>query len=181
MSSKQKQINYDSDEKKKGRTPPCTTSSNTNNVMPNVMLDGLGLNPVIETPWSGGATCHPKTSVLKFAIGKELNQFLIFFHFVPDVQLHGNYTEMFMYNVVKNNEPSLCKNLNVSRTWHSIYNNNEAACNISGYSFCAFKSQPRPNLRIRSSLCLETPYVRHSMASGKITIQCMLKKTTCFG
>ena len=40
-----------------------------------------------------------------------------------------------MYNAVRNNEPSLCKNLNVSRTWHSIYKNNEAACNISGYSF----------------------------------------------
>ena len=107
--------------------------------MPNVTLDALGLNPVIETPWSGGATCHPKTSVLKFAIVKELNQFLVFFCFVPDVQLYGNYTEMFMYNVVKNNEPSFCKNLNVSRTWHSIYKNNEAACNSSGYSFFVFK------------------------------------------
>ena len=56
-----------------------TTSSHTNNVMPNVTLDALGLNPVIETPWSGGATCHPKTLVLKFAIVKELEQFLIFF------------------------------------------------------------------------------------------------------
>ena len=43
------------------------------------MLDALGLNPVIETPWSGGATRHPKTSVLNFAIVKELDQFLIFF------------------------------------------------------------------------------------------------------
>ena len=32
-----------------------------------------------------------------------------------------------------------CKNLNVSHTWHSIYENNEAACNSSGYSFHAFK------------------------------------------
>ena len=119
--------------------PPCTTSSHTNNVMPNVTLDALGLNPVIETPWSGGATRHPKTLVLKFAIVKELNQFLIFFRFVPDVQPHGNYTEMFMYNAVRNNEPSFCKNLNVSRTWHSIYENNEAACNSSGYSFHVFK------------------------------------------
>ena len=83
MSSKQKQINYDSDEKKKDRTPPCThlltTSSHTNNITPNVTLDALGLNPVIETPWSGGATRHPKTLVLKFAIVKELEQFLIFF------------------------------------------------------------------------------------------------------
>ena len=110
-----------------------------NNVMPNVTLDALGLNPVVETPWSAGATHHSKTSVLKFAIVRELQQYLIFFCFVPDVQPHGNYTEMFMYNVVRNNEPSLCKNLNVSRTWHSTYKNNEAACNSNGYSFCAFK------------------------------------------
>ena len=139
MSSKQKQIDYNSDKKKKGRTPARTTSSHMNNIMPNVTLDALGLNPVIEMPWSGGGACHPKTSVLKFAIVKELDQFLIFFHFVPDVQPHGNYTEMFMYNAVRNNEPSLCKNLNVSQTWHSIYEKNEAACNISGYSFRAFK------------------------------------------
>ena len=139
MSSKQKRIDNDSDEKKKGRMPPRTTSSHTNNVMPNVMLDVLGLNPVIEMPWSGGATRHPKTSVLKFAIVKELDQFLIFFHFVPDVQPHGNYTEMFMYNAVRNNEPLFCKNLNISRMRHSIYKNNEAACNSSGYSFRAFK------------------------------------------
>ena len=107
--------------------------------MPNVMLDALGLNPVIETPWLGGATCHPKPLVLKFAIVKELEQFLIFFCFVPDVQPHGNYSEMFMYNAVRNNEPSFCRNLNISRTWHSIYENNEAACNSSGYSFWAFK------------------------------------------
>ena len=110
-----------------------------NNAMPNVMLDALGLNPVIETPWSGGATHHPKTSVLKFAIVKELEQFFIFFRFVPDVQPHGNYTKMFMYNVVRNNEPSFCKNLNVSHTWHSIYKYNEAACNSTGYSFHAYK------------------------------------------
>ena len=125
MSSKQKLINYDGKEKKKGRTPPrmhlSITSSHMNNVMPNVMLDALGLNPVIEMPWLAGATCHPKTSVLKFAIVKELEQFLIFFHFVPDVQPHGNYSEMFMYNTVRNNEPSFCRNLNVSRAWHSIY------------------------------------------------------------
>ena len=116
-----------------------TTSSQTNNVMPNVMLDALGLNPVMEMSWSGGATCHRKTLVLKFAIVKELGQFLIFFCFVPDVQPHGNYSEMFMYNAVRNNEPSFCRYLNVSRTWHSIYENNEAACNSSGYSFHAFK------------------------------------------
>ena len=135
MSSKRKQINYDSVEKKKGRVLPCTHLLTTSSHM----LDALGLNPVIEMPWLGGETCHPKTSVLKFAIVKELEQFLIFFHFVPDVQLYGNYTKMFMYNVVKNNEPSFCRNLNVSRTWHSIYKNNKAACKSSGYSFRAFK------------------------------------------
>ena len=139
MSSKQKQIDYDSDEKKKSKTLPCTTLSHMNKVMPSVMLDALGLNHVVETPWSAGATHHPRTLVLKFAIVKELQQYLIFFRFVPDVQPHGNYTEMFMYNMVKNSEPSFCKNLNVSHTWHSVYKNNEAACNIGGYSFHAFK------------------------------------------
>ena len=116
-----------------------TTSSHMNNIMPNVTLDALGLNPVIERPWLAGATCCPKTSVIKFAIVKELEQFLIFFWFVPDVQPHGNYSEMSMYNAVRNNEPSFCRSLNVSRAWHSIYKNNEAACNSSGYSFRAFK------------------------------------------
>ena len=123
------------------------------------MLDALGLNPVVETPLSGGATHHPKTSVLKFAIVKELDQFLIFFRFVPDVQPRGNYTEMFMYNAVKNNEPSFCKNVNVSHTWHSIYENNEAACNSSGYSFHVFKittltkSTYQILLMLRNALC----------------------------
>ena len=89
MSSKRKQINNDVEEYKKARMPPrthlLTTSSQMNNIMPNVMLDALGLNPVIKRPWSGGATCHRRTSVIKFAIVKELQQFLIFFHFVPDV------------------------------------------------------------------------------------------------
>ena len=55
-----------------------TTSSQMNNIAPNVMLDALGLNPVIETPWSGGAKCNRRTSIIKFAIVKELQQFLIF-------------------------------------------------------------------------------------------------------
>ena len=76
--------------------------------MPNAMLDALGLNPVIEMPKSGGAKCNQRTSVIKFAIVKELQQFLIFSHFVLDVQPHGNYSEMFMYNAVTNNEPSFC-------------------------------------------------------------------------
>ena len=95
-------------------------------------LHALGLNPVIEVPWLAGATLHPRTSVLKFAI-------VTFFHFVPDVQPYGNYTEMFMYTALKNNEPSSCRDQNVSRTSHSIYENNEAALNSSGYSFQAYK------------------------------------------
>ena len=55
-----------------------TTSSHMNNIMPNVMLDALGLNPVIEMPWSEGATCHPRKFVIKIAIEKELQQFLVF-------------------------------------------------------------------------------------------------------
>ena len=46
---------------------------------------------------------------------------------------------MFMYNAVRNNEPSFCKNLNVSHTWHSKYETNEAACNSTWFSFHAFK------------------------------------------
>ena len=158
--------------------PPCTTLSHTNNVMPNLMLDALGLNPVVETPWTGGATSHPKTSLVKFAIVKELQQYLIFFCFVPDVQPHGNYTEMFMFNAVRFNDPSFCKNLNVSYTWHSIYENNEAACNSNGYSFRVFKitTSTKPTRQI-----LVIPYVRHSTASGKIPTQYVLKQTTCFG
>ena len=116
-----------------------TTSSQMNNIMPNVTLDALGLNPVIEMPQLGHTKHNPRTSVIKFEIVKELQQFLIFFCFVPDVQPQGNYSEMFMYNAASNNEPSFCRNLNVSRTWHSIYKNNEAVLNSSGYSFCAFK------------------------------------------
>ena len=54
----------------------------------------LGLNPVIKMPWLGGAKHHQRTPVIRFAIVKELQQFLIFFHFVPDVQPQGNYSEM---------------------------------------------------------------------------------------
>ena len=44
-----------------------------------------------------------------------------------------------MYNAVRNNEPSFCRNLNVSRTCNSIYKNNETVLNSSGYSFRAYK------------------------------------------
>ena len=72
MSSKRKQIDYDSDEEKSARTPPRTTVSHTNNVTPTVTLDSLGLNPVVEAPWTGATTRQHKTSVLKFATVKEL-------------------------------------------------------------------------------------------------------------
>ena len=102
-------------------------------------LHALELNPVIKVPWLAAATLHPRTSVLKFAILKELEKFLIFFCFVPDVQPYGNYTEIFMYTTLKNSKPSFCRDLNVSRTSHPIYENNEAALNSSGYSFWAYK------------------------------------------
>ena len=158
-----------------------TTSSHTNNVMPNVTLETLGLNPVIEMPWSGRATCHPKTSVLKFAIVKEPEQFLIFFCFVPDMQPHGNYSKKFMYNAVRNNKPSFCRNLNVSRIWHSIYKNNKAACNCSGYSFHVFKitTSTKPTgqvlLMLGNALC-ET---LNSIRQNNNTVH--VEKTTCFG
>ena len=44
-----------------------------------------------------------------------------------------------MYTVLKNSEPSFCRDLNVSRTSHPIYENNKAALNSSGYSFQAYK------------------------------------------
>ena len=95
-------------------------------------LHASELNPVI-------ATLRPRTSVLKFAIVRELETFLIFFLFVPDVQPYGNYSEMYMYNALKNNDPSFCRDLNVSTTSHRIYNNNKAALNSSGYFFRAYK------------------------------------------
>ena len=102
-------------------------------------LHASELNPVIEAPWSATATLRPRTLVLKFAIVKELETFLIFFHFVPDVQPYGNYTKMFMYTALKNSDPSFCRDLNVSTTSHPIYENNKAALNSSGYSFQANK------------------------------------------
>ena len=32
--------------------------------MPNVMLDAVGLHPMIETPWLGGTTHDPTTSMI---------------------------------------------------------------------------------------------------------------------
>ena len=153
------------------RTHLLTTSSQMNNITPNV----------IEMPWSGGTKHHQRTSVIKFAIVKELQQFLIFFHFVLAVQPQGNYSEMFMYNAVKNSKPSFCRHLNVSRTWHSIYKNNEAVLNSSGYSFCAFKiiTSNRPTHQVL--VMLEMPSVKHLMESSKTIIQPILKKKTCIG
>ena len=61
----------------------------------------MEFNPVIKAPWPAAATIHPRTLVLKFAIVQELEKFLIFFRFVPDVQPYGNYTEMFMHTEQK--------------------------------------------------------------------------------
>ena len=51
---KMKKINNDIEEYKKDRTLPhtylLTTSLQMNNIMPNVTLDALGLNPVIKMP-----------------------------------------------------------------------------------------------------------------------------------
>ena len=102
-------------------------------------LHASELNPVIEAPWSAAATLHPRTSVLKFTIVKELEKFLIFFCFVPDVQPYGNYTKIFMYTALKNSKPSFCRDPNLSRTSHPIYENSKAALNSSGYSFWAYK------------------------------------------
>ena len=102
-------------------------------------LHASELNPVIEAPWLAAATLRPRTLVLKFAILKELEKFLIFFRFVPDVQPYGNFTKIFMYTALKNSEPSFCRDLNVSRTSHPLYENNEAALNSSGYSFQSYK------------------------------------------
>ena len=44
-----------------------------------------------------------------------------------------------MFNAVRNKDPTFCRNLNVSRTWHSIYENNLPSCNKNGFSFRAFK------------------------------------------
>ena len=127
-------------------------------------LHALELNPVIEAPWLAAATLHPRTSVLKFAIVKELEKFLIFFRFVPDV-----HTKMFMYSTLKNNEPLFCRDLNVSRTSHPIYENNEAALNSSGYSFWAYKitTSTKPTcqvlLMLGNALCDTLNGIRHNI------------------
>ena len=64
-----------------------------------------------------------------------------------------------MYIMLKNNEPSFCRNLNVSRTCHPIYENNEAVLNSSRYSFHAYKitTSTKPShqvlLMIGNTLC----------------------------
>ena len=134
----------------------------------NPVIEAPWLAAVIEAPWLAAATLHPRTSVLEFAIVKELEKLLIFFHFVPDVQ-YSNYTEMFMYNALKNNEPLFCRDLNVSRTSHPIYENNEAALNSSGYSFQAYKitTSIKPTcqvlLMLGDALCDTLNGIRHNI------------------
>ena len=85
------------------------------------------------------ATLHSRISVFKFAIVRQREPFLTFFRFVPDVQPYGNYSDVYMYNALKNYDPSFCRVLNVCTTSHRIYDNNEAAWNGSGYFFRAYK------------------------------------------
>ena len=110
-------------------------------------LHASELNPVI-------ATLRPRTSVFKFAIVRQLETFLTFFHFVPDVQPYGNYSDVYMYNALKNNDPSFCRDLNVSTTSHRIYDNSEAALNSSGYFFRAYKimTSTKPTYQILLAL-----------------------------
>ena len=64
-----------------------------------------------------------------------------------------------MYTVLKNNKPSFCRDLNVSRTSHSINKNNEAALNSSGYSFRVYEitTSTKPTcqvlLMLENALC----------------------------
>ena len=130
-------------------------------------LHASELNPVI-------ATLHPRTSVLKFAIVRELETFVIFFRFVPDVQPYGNYSEMYMYNALKNNDPSFCRDLNVSTTSHRIYDNNEAALNSSGYFFRAYKitTSTEPTyqilLTLGNDLCQTLNGIRHNINTVRV-------------
>ena len=57
------------------------------------------------------ATLRSRTLVFKFAIVRQLETFLTFFRFVPDVQPYGNYSDVYMYNALKNNDPSFCRDL----------------------------------------------------------------------
>ena len=50
-------------------------------------LHGSELHAVI-------ATLRSRTSVFKFAIIRQLEPFLTFFCFVPDVQPYGNYSDV---------------------------------------------------------------------------------------
>ena len=137
-------------------------------------LHALELNLVIKAPSLSSATLRPRTSVLKFAIVKELETFLIFFRFVPDVQPYGNYSEMYMYNALKNNDHSFCRDLNVSTTSHPIYNNNEAALNTSGYSFRAYRitTSTEPTyqilLMLGNDLCETFNGIRHNINTVRV-------------
>ena len=137
-------------------------------------LHASELNPVIEVPWLSSATLRPRTSVLKFAIVKELETFLIFFRFVPDVQPYGNYSKMYMYTAMKNNYPSYCRDLNVSTTSHPIYDNNKAALNTSGYCFRAYKittsTEPTNQilLMLGNDLCDTLIGIRHNINTVRV-------------
>ena len=72
-----------------------------------------------------------------------------FSQFVPDAESSGNHSEMFMFTAVKNNEAIFCDHLNVSRTWHSIYENNKASLNSAGYFSGLLRLSPKQSLCIR--------------------------------
>ena len=107
-------------------------------------------------------------------IVKELEKFLIFFHFILDVQPYGNYTKMFMYTALKNNEPSFCKDINVSRISHSIYENNKAALNSSEYSFHAYKitTSTKPTCQILLMLGNALCEILNGIKQNNNTVYC---------
>ena len=94
------------------------------------------------------ATFCPRTLVLKFAI--------------------------YMYNALKNNDPSFCRDLNVSTTSHRIYDNNEAALNSSGYFFWAYKitTLAKPTyqilLTLGNDLCQTLNGIRHNINTVRV-------------
>ena len=79
-----------------------------------------------------------------------------------------------MYNTLKNNDLSFCRDLNVSTTSHPIYNNNEAALNTSGYSFRAYKitTSTEPTYQILlmhgNDLCETLNGIRHNINTVRV-------------
>ena len=87
----------------------------------------------------GSCKTSSKNFSTEICYSKRTGKISNIFRFVPDVQPYGNYTEIFLYTALKNSKPSFCWDLNVSRTSHPIYENNEEALNSSGYSFWVYR------------------------------------------